>query len=173
MEKHDITVRIEVAKSREEVFSCITQVAKWWSTDFEGESSRLHDVFTIHHPGQHFSGQQLIDVAPNSKITWLVTDSMLDWLTEDKHEWTDTKMIFALTAEGQKTILEFIHEGLTPEKECFAMCEVGWNMIIKNWLFHFITHGEPSPEMAKAAEIRNRILDGGSPSKSDIEKQNQ
>lgn len=69
-------------------------------------------------------------------------------------------MIFELTTRADKTVLNFIHEGLTPDKECYAMCEMGWNMIIRSWLFHFITYSEPSPEMSKAAEIRNRILDG-------------
>jgi hypothetical protein len=39
------------------------------------------------------------------------------------------------------------------------MCKKGWTMIIKNWLFHFITVGTPSTEMSKAAEIRTRLLE--------------
>jgi hypothetical protein len=38
------------------------------------------------------------------------------------------------------------------------MCEKGWSMIIKSWLIHFITYGTESPEMFKAAEIRNQTL---------------
>ena len=38
------------------------------------------------------------------------------------------------------------------------MCEKGWTMIITSWLFHFITYGTQSPEMSKAAEIRNQML---------------
>ena len=67
-------------------------------------------------------------------------------------------MIFELTTKGDNTILHFTHDGLVPEKECYAMCEKGWSTIIKNWLFHFITQGTPSPEMTKAAEMRDQLL---------------
>ncbi len=158
MENKSFTTTIEVAKSPQEVFNAITDVPKWWSTDFEGHSTKLNDAFTIHHPHQHYSKQKLIEVVPGRKMVWLVTDSTLYWLQKDKQEWTNTKMFFEITTENDLTVLRFIHEGLIPEKECYAMCEKGWRMIINDWLFHFITHGTPSPEMNKAAEIRNQIF---------------
>lgn len=158
MKNECIMVTIEVAKSPLEVFNCITDVTKWWSKDFEGTSTILNDEFVIHHPNQHYSKQKLVEVIPNKKIVWLVTDSTLYWLQNDKHEWTNTKMVFEITTAGDKTILNFIHEGLTNKKECYIMCEKGWGMIIKSWLSHFITYGTESPEMIKAAEIRNQIL---------------
>ncbi len=150
------TAIIEVSKSPQEIFNCLTDVTNWWSKDFEGSSKKLNDEFTIHHPNQHYSKQKLVEVIINKKIVWLVTDSTLYWLQDNKHEWTNTKMIFELTTAGDKTILHFTHEGLTPEMECYAICEKGWSMIIKSWLFHFITRGRESPEMDKAAEIRNQ-----------------
>jgi len=33
------TATIEIAKSSNEVFNCLTEVAMWWSKDFEGSSS--------------------------------------------------------------------------------------------------------------------------------------
>lgn len=152
------SLTIEIAKSPQEIFNCLTDVTNWWSLDFEGNSKELNDEFTIHHPDQHYSKQKLVEVIPNKKMVWLVTESTLYWLRINKHEWTNTKMIFELIAEGEKTILHFTHEGLTPQMECYAMCEKGWNMIIKSWLIHFITNGTPSPEITKAAEIRNKIL---------------
>lgn len=154
-----ITATIEVSKSPQEVFNCLTEVTKWWSKDFEGSCNELNDAFTIHHPNQHYSNQQLVEVIPNKKIVWLVTDSTLYWLQHNKHEWTNTKMTFELTTSGNKTILRFTHEGLTPKMECYTMCEKGWTMIINSWLLYFITNGTESPEMTKATEIRNKILD--------------
>ncbi len=130
---------IEVAKSAQDVFNYINDVSKWWSKDFEGSSSKLNDEFVICHPGAHYSKQKLIEVIPGKKVVWLVTDSELDWLEKDKHEWTNTRMIFEITANEDKTVLHFTHEGLVPEKECYARCEQGWNMVIKDRLFNFIT----------------------------------
>ena len=133
---------IEVVNSSKDVFDHIKDVSKWWSKDYEGSSAKLNDEFIIHHPGRHYSKQKLIEVIPDKKMAWLVTDSKLDWLERDKHEWTNTKMVFEITAKGNGTVLQFTHEGLVPEKECYAMCEQGWNMVIHERLFNFITIGK-------------------------------
>jgi hypothetical protein len=74
---------------------------------------------------------------------WLVTESTLDWLQKDKHEWKNTKMIFEIVPKGDKTVLHFTHDGLVPEKECYLLCHEGWNTVIKDYLFYFITEGKP------------------------------
>jgi hypothetical protein len=136
------TATIEVAKSPEDVFNDIKCVSKWWSKDFEGSSAKLNDEFVIYHPDSHYSKQKLVEVIPGKKVVWLVTESNLYWLEKDKHEWTNTKMVFEITTKGDKTMLHFVHEGLVPEKECYAMCEQGWNIVIKERLFNFIMYGQ-------------------------------
>lgn len=153
------TTTIEVAQSPKEVFNAIMDVPKWWSKDYEGNSSKLNDEFIINHPNMHYSKQKLVEVVTGKKIVWLVTDSNLNWLKKDKQEWTNTKMIFEVEPKADKTILHFTHEGLIPEQECYKACEKGWDLIIKDWLFHFITTGNESKEMAKAAEIRNQYFE--------------
>jgi len=142
MENKNFTATIEVAKSPQDVFDCIKEVAKWWSKDYEGSSTKLNDEFVICHPGAHYSKQRLFEVIPGEKVVWLVIASHLDWIKKNKGEWTNTKMIFEITTNGDKTLLHFTHEGLVPEKECYAMCERGWNMVINDWLFNFITDGK-------------------------------
>jgi hypothetical protein len=156
MKNNSYTATLEVAQSPREVFNAINNVTNWWSKDFEG-STKLNDEFIINHPNQHYSKQKLVEVIPNKKIVWLVTESKLYWL-KNKEEWTNTKMIFEISTKGNKTVLHFTHEGLVPEQECYAMCEKGWDIVIKDWLLHLITTGTPSKEMAKAAEIRNTHL---------------
>jgi hypothetical protein len=156
MENKNYTATIEVKKSSQEVFNAINDVTKWWSKDFEGKSTKLNDEFIIHHPNQHYSKQKLIEVVPGKKVVWLVTESKLDWIKNDKEEWTNTKMIFEISAKNDMIVLHFTHDGLVSEKECYGMCEKGWDMIIKDWLLHFITTGVPSEKMAKAAEVRNQ-----------------
>jgi len=136
------TATIEVEKSPQVVFDCLKEVPKWWSRDFKGNSTKLNDEFVISHPGRHYSKQKLTDVIPGKRLVWFVTDSELSWIENDKHEWTNTKMIFVITHHGGKTVVNFTHEGLVPEKECYAMCQQGWDMVIKDRLFHFITDGK-------------------------------
>jgi hypothetical protein len=142
VKNQNYTATIEVAKSPKDVFNHINDVSKWWSKDFEGSSTKLNDEFVICHPDRHYSKQKLVEVIPNKKVVWLVTESKLNWIEKDKYEWTNTKMVFEITTKGDKTVLHFTHEELVPEKECYAMCEQGWNMVIKEWLFNFITDGK-------------------------------
>lgn len=142
MNNRNYTGTIEVTESPKDVFDHINDVSKWWSKDFQGSSTKLNDEFVICHPDRHYSKQKLVEVIPNKKVVWLVTESKLNWLEKDKHEWTNTKMIFEITTKGDKTELYFTHEGLVPEKECYARCEQGWNMVIKECLFNFITDGK-------------------------------
>ena len=139
MQTNNYTAAIEVAQSPEIVFNRINQVSKWWSDDFAGSSTNLHDEFVIHHPGSHYSKQELIEVIPDKKIVWLVTESKLNWLQKDQHEWTNTKMIFEITTNDDKTLIHFTHEGLVPGNECYERCEQGWNLVIKERLYNFIT----------------------------------
>jgi Activator of Hsp90 ATPase homolog 1-like protein len=140
-ENKNFTTTIELSKPAKDVFNRISEVSNWWSGDFEGNSSKLNDEFIIHHPHRHYTKQKLVEVIPGKKVVWLVEDSLLYWLEKDKHEWTNTMMIFELTEKGDKTMLQFTHEGLIPEKECYAMCSQGWTMVIREKLFQFIEEG--------------------------------
>lgn len=148
------TTTIEVAQSPNEVFNAICNVPKWWSKDYEGKSTNLNDEFIINHANMHYSKQKLVEIVPNKRIVWQVTDSNLNWIKKDKQEWTNTKMIFDIIKNDKKTILQFTHEGLIPEQECYASCEKGWNIVIKDWLQHLITTGTESKDILNAGKIR-------------------
>jgi len=142
MKNKNYTATIEVTKSSKKVFNAIKNVTKWWSKDFEGNSTKLNDEFIINHPNQHYSKQKLFEIISGKKIVWMVTESKLNWIKSNKEEWTKTKMIFEISADGDKTILQFTHEGLVPEKECYEMCSKGWDVVIKDRLFNYITNNE-------------------------------
>lgn len=158
MENKNYSTTIEVQASSRQVFNAIGDVTNWWSKDFEGKSTEQGDEFIIDHAGAHYSKQKLIEVIPGKKIVWLVTESNLSWLKTNKQEWTNTKMIFEITPKSNTTALRFTHEGLTPDKECYTLCEKGWDIVVGDWLLHLITTGKPAEGMEKAAEIRNQAL---------------
>ncbi len=142
MRNKSYTATIEVSKSLKEVFDRISEVPEWWSKDFEGSSAKLNDEFIISHGDLHYSKQKLVEVVPGKKVVWLVTDSKLNWLERDKTEWTNTRMVFDLKTEGDFTVVDFMHEGLYPEQECYSRCSQGWDLVIKDRLFNYITNGK-------------------------------
>jgi len=140
---------LEIAASPQDVFNSVNDVSKWWvrqvvgtSTEFEGKSSDLDDEFILRHSDVHYSKHKLIEFILNKKVVWLVTDSRLTWIKENKEEWTGTKMIFEIVAEEEKNTLMFTHDGLVPQLECYEHCVHFWERVIKDWLFNFITEKE-------------------------------
>jgi len=148
MKNQSYSTSIEVGASPEAVFGDINDVPAWWireaggaTTEFEGKSSNVGDEFTLRHTEVHYSKHKLIEVIPNKKIVWLVTDSRLTWIKENKEGWTGTKMIFEIVPEGEKTLLIFTHEGLVPQLECYEHCVHFWERVIGEWLYNFINEG--------------------------------
>jgi len=82
-----------------------------------------------------------VEVIPNEKVVWLVTDSNLDF-TKNKSEWTGTKIIFDVSKINNKTQLRFTHVGLVPAIECYDGCSGAWEDLIQKSLFSLITNGE-------------------------------
>jgi len=132
-------VTIEVTKSASEVFNHLTNdVSKFWPEEFEGESSGFNDEFVFRSGGSHYSKNKVIELVPDKKVVWLVTDSIRK---TDNFEWTGTKMIFDLTSKGSNTHLKFTYDGIVPEDEFDRLVQV-CDMVIKERLFNLLTNGD-------------------------------
>lgn len=136
----DFTTTILVNQSAAEVFDAINTPAKWFG-NIEGSSSKLDDEFTYKVEDIHFSRQRVIEIIPNQKVVWLVTDSKLSFIKE-QDEWTGTQIIFDISTTGDQTKLTFTHQGLKPEVECFDACSNGWSQVLHKSLLSYITTGE-------------------------------
>ena len=148
MNNQNFTTTLIVSKTASEVFNDINNVSKWWTENLEGSSQKLNDEFTVRFGDIHYSKQKLIEVIPDKKVVWLVTDSKLNWLT-DKHEWMNTKISFEISNNDNKTQLHFTHMGLVPDVECYDNCVKGWNQFVNESLFKLITEGQGQPDLAK------------------------
>jgi len=142
MAKSDYTASISVKATPEQVFKNINSVSKWWTENVQGRSEELNDEFIVRSGDIHYSKHKIIEVVPDKKIVWLVTESKLNWINNNKEEWTNTKMIFEIIPNGNETTIRFTHEGLSPGQECYENCVKGWDLIIKQNLYNFVTKGE-------------------------------
>src|SRR5689334_14746262 len=121
----NFTTTILVDQSPEEVFNAINNVRGWWQGDVRGASEQPNDEFDYQMEEVHFSRQKLVELIPNKKVVWLITDSKLNFV-ENKTEWTGTKVDFEISEVDNKTQLRFTHFGLVPGIECYGGCSGAW-----------------------------------------------
>lgn len=140
----DFTTTILVDQTPDQVFNAINNVRGWWSEDIEGNTDKLNETFDYHFRDIHRCKIRVTQLVPGSKVVWLVEDNYFNF-TKDKKEWTGTKMIFDIAADGNKTKLVFIHKGLVPEYECYDVCRDAWTGFIQNSLYNLITTGKGNP----------------------------
>lgn len=146
MKQQDYKVSLTVNASPDEVFKNINTVTKWWTEVLTGNSEKLNDTFTVKFGDVHVSTQKIIEMIPDKKIVWLVTESNLNFIKK-KDEWTNTEIIFEISTNDNKTQVDFTHSGLTPQIECFKDCSKGWGFYIKGSLYKLLTEGKGTPEL--------------------------
>ena len=136
MKNIDFTYSFESSETSENIFKKLLDVKGWWtgiySETITGISSKVNDEFTFEAGGgMHLSKQKLVELIPNKKIVWLVTESNLSFLTH-KDEWTGTRICFDLSPKGEKQKVTFTHEGLIPKIECYESCTSAWTQYLEN-----------------------------------------
>ena|SRR5664279_3238039 len=144
MKKQDYNVSITVNAPAQKAFEQINNVSDWWSKIFEGHSQKVNDVFTVHF-GETFITIKIIEALPGKKIHWQVIDCYKHWL-KDKKEWKGTEMTWEISAEKNRTQINFTHLGLVPGMECYNGCEKAWDFYVKESLFKLLTEGKGVPE---------------------------
>lgn len=140
METTDFTTTILVDKPPKEVMDAISNPQYWWSGEVTGKALEVNDEFTYRYKDFHYSKQRVVEMVPDQKLVWLVTESVINY-AEDKEEWTGTRICFEITQKENKTQLRFSHIGLVPSVECFDSCSNSWTQLIRESLFSLITTG--------------------------------
>lgn len=145
MKNQDYNETIEVNVTPHEAFNQINNVTKWWTENLEGQSQKLNDEFTVRFDDVHVSTQKLVEIIPDRRIVWLVTDCQLNFV-QNKHEWNGTRICFDISQLNDKTQIRFTHEGLVPKIECFNGCSTAWGHYIKESLYKLLSVGVGQPE---------------------------
>jgi hypothetical protein len=144
MDNQNFTVSFFVDQTPKEAFNAINNVRGWWTENLQGGTQKLNDEFEVRFGDVHYSKQKLIEVIPDKKVVWLITDSQLNFI-KNKSEWTGTQISFEIAEKDGRTQVRFTHSGLVPEIECYRDCSNAWGYYV-NSLRSLITTGKGQPE---------------------------
>ncbi|MCO4292185.1 SRPBCC domain-containing protein [Solitalea sp. MAHUQ-68] len=151
MKTLDYHMNMTTDASAHEAFESINNVTKWWTDNLEGNSQKLNDEFTVRFfDDLHVSTQKVVEMIPDKKVVWLVSSSQLNFIN-NKQEWNGTKISFEISEKGGKTQIDFTHQGLIPEIECYNDCSNAWGEYLRDSLLSLINtgKGKPTPKDAK------------------------
>ena len=151
MSSLNYTATFSVEQSPKEAFDVIRDVRGWWSEEIEGSTAKVGDEFKYHYQDAHKCTMKLVELIPNKRVAWLVTDNYFNF-TEDKTEWKGTKVVFDIAKKGDKTVIHFTHEGLDPAYECYTVCSDAWGTYIRGSLKSLIETGKGSPNQKESVE---------------------
>lgn len=153
MTNDDFTLQLVVPKTPSQTFAAIRDVRAWWGAGIEGDATRVGDVFTYRHDDLHRSTQALIELVPDEKLVWRVTQAHLSFV-EPSNEWVGTHLVFALAGVGEQTRVSFAHEGLRPSVACFDACSKGWRYYVGESLRKLLETGVGTPDAPTKGRAR-------------------
>jgi len=142
----DITFEFSVPVDAELAAQAISRVRDWWIRDTEGRTAAVGDAFTVHfNREQDFVRFTITEAQPGRRYVWHVDDCFLHWF-EDKTEWNGTDVIFDIVPENGGSSITMVHRGLTPDVECYNICNAGWEGHVMRSLRKLMTEGAGTPQ---------------------------
>jgi hypothetical protein len=142
----DIHFDFNVAASPERAYAAISDVKGWWIRDTEGPTAAAGDSFTVHFDRiSAFVRFSVAEAQQGSRCVWHVDDCFLPWF-QDKTEWNGTDVIFDIIPTANGCSVAMVHRGITPEVECYNMCNPGWEGHVMKSLYKLISEGAGTPK---------------------------
>jgi hypothetical protein len=137
------------------------RIPEWWSSDFEGSAADVGDGFTVRF-GSTYKRMRITAAEPQLHVAWICEEQrivMPQGMTPlaNPAEWVGQTIRWRLQAEGPSTRLTLVHEGLTPESECWSVCEPGWDQTVQSLVLLLQTGtGRPFAHLDEAHLARAR-----------------
>ncbi|MEE9438028.1 MAG: SRPBCC domain-containing protein [Saprospiraceae bacterium] len=131
------------------VFKAITvEIDKWW-TVYSNKTKKTGDKLSVKFGENTFKTMKLTKVILNQVIHWKVEQANIDIKgLSRKNEWVGTTIKWEIEKNKNGSKINFTHQGLIPEFECYNACEGGWDYFL-NSLADFLNKGKGTPHFIK------------------------
>ena len=84
---------------------------------------------------------------PDHKLVWrcVKANHVVKGYEGIEEEWLNTSVEWTLNTNGTGTTVQFIHNGLRPELNCYEICSTAWEMFVSQSLKRYIETGKGTP----------------------------
>lgn len=117
----DIRHSISIAAPAERVYPLVASVkgfTLWWAEDVTDNSNGTLEL-------GFFNRATVYRLAPVR-----MKASLVEWQCETGQEWSGTRLIFEITAQGGNTLLHFTHADWKSETQYFISCNTVWGELM-------------------------------------------
>lgn len=140
---------IDVAASPTRSFDAVAkQMSQWWTRTTEGQIETVGDrVKVIFPPHFGFWTFEAVTIEPPHLISMRCVDARhsVEGQPETiEQEWLGTLVHWQFDALDSGTRICLTHDGLTPQLDCWEICQDGWDQFFKGSLKALLDRGEPS-----------------------------
>jgi len=141
---------VTINRNSESVFNAIIQSVQSWWGNTNDTVSKIGDEFTTSFD-KTFWKFKISELKPNTRIVWNCIDARHIHTGYDRieKEWIGTSVEWNLEQKSlNETLLNFTHNGLVQELNCYEICTPAWEMFVTQSLKSFIETGKGMPHLS-------------------------
>jgi hypothetical protein len=146
----DYKISILANAKIENAFTAVShEIEKWWGK-VDNASPILYEEFSVFFGSTEWRFV-ISDHILNDKITWRCNkaEHYDGDRTDIRHEWLHTEVHWEFKDNKDGVEISLVHKGLTPELNCYDICEAGWNYFVGTSLKNYLESGTGSPYIAE------------------------
>ena len=143
------TINVNTTKGK--AFEAVTLgINKWWGNVDNSDILKLDDEFSIFFEEGTQWRFAISKLEKYKEVRWkcIHANHTFSGLKGIKEEWLNSEIIFNFKELNANIIeLSFEHNGLTPDLNCYEICDAGWTHFIVTSLKQFLETGKGSPNL--------------------------
>lgn len=140
---------IYVDAQANEVYDALTHGYSQWWTPCEGAFNKPGDRITFKFPPQvSYWTFEATKLDPEQTVELECVEAhhiILDKPEASKTEWLGSRLLFRIETAGNKVRVHLTHLGLSPELDCYEVCEAGWDHFFLHSLEKYLNTGKGAP----------------------------
>jgi len=137
---------VRVKTSQEKAFKAVAgEIDNWWGR-VDNPVIKVGDEFSIFF-GKTVWRFVITEFSPYNKITWkcIKAEHYHEGLTNIKEEWLNTDLYWTFEKNDYFVEISLLHKGLTPDLNCYKVCESAWDFFVPTSLKSYLETGRGSP----------------------------